>query len=104
MQPMLVHSSNGELLIDKETGKVIDFTQAEGEAGIADIHTFDIEEWKRRYSNEELPDDIDILDLGYWYGEFAPERGKISTYEPPVEEWRNTYREASTWRQQCATR
>ncbi len=76
---LIVNSSNGHLKVDKQTGSVMQCIM-DGE-GIDKIKRFDLQEWKKYYPDKELPDSIDILDLGYW--------NKDGSYEEPVYDWRN---------------
>jgi len=81
-----VCSSHGVLTINAITGEVvsINLEEPESEEGkdLASIARFDLEEWKGKYQKSELPKSIDILDLGYWYGN-NPEQ-----YEEPAHDWR----------------
>jgi len=87
MKTIQVGSSHGSLTCNKETGMVIECSLFHGEnenERIAQIAKFDLEEWKKCYVGESLPDYLDILDLGYWT--------KNGEYEQPVIDWRNEYR------------
>lgn len=79
-----ITSSSGELIANKITGEVF---QSEiyprGDPSIKNIKTFDIEEYKRYYEVNEMPESVDILDLGYDY----EIDGKLA-YEEPAHHWR----------------
>lgn len=68
-----INSSNGTLVANAESGDVVraDFDGPE-------ILRFDFDEWRRRYQCN-LPDELDILDVGYWYK---------GGYQPPEEDFR----------------
>ncbi len=83
MKVMFVSSSNGSLEVNRETGEVIECFLSDGGEGIDQIAKFDLDEWKKRYETE-LPDSIDILDLGYWQ--------KDGKYESPEKSWRLEHR------------
>lgn len=53
----------------------------------SDILQMDFDEW-RNFWQRELPDTIDILDVGYWY-----EGDGTREYEPPAESWRQLGKE-----------
>ena len=78
-----VSSSNGELIVDAETGKVIECDMSTDGEGIDKIAKFDVVEWKNTYAQGNLVS-CDILDLGYWK--------KDGKYEPPTEDWREDFR------------
>lgn len=62
-----VNSSNGTLVANAESGDVVraDFDGPE-------ILRFDFDEWRKHY-RRGLPDELDILDVGYWYrGGYQP--------------------------------
>lgn len=80
MQTINVFSSNGSLTVSKETGEVIECFQDKDATPINDIARFDLEEFRRAYPNEAIPDNIDILDLGFWT--------ITGAYEGPETEWR----------------
>ena len=70
-----IHSSHGEIIIDAETGKVDCFETEETD--FIKTYTnavFDLNEYKKFYKVNELPDEYDILDLGYTID---------GVYEPP---------------------
>jgi hypothetical protein len=51
---------------------------------LASIISFDVEEYKKYYNTEELPDSIDILNLGYLYRALTGD----NKYEDPSFNWR----------------
>jgi hypothetical protein len=79
----IVVSSEGALTVHRDTGAVIGRVTESG-AGIADIVRFDLSEWHTTYKGEQLPESVDILDLGFWT--------VSGRYEPPVEDWREEFR------------
>lgn len=86
-----VSSSNGELHVDISTG-IVTYCRVDenGDKAIANITKFDLEEWKRTYRKEiQEHDNIDILDLGYWYKETPVMRGGETKYEHPAYDWRD---------------
>jgi hypothetical protein len=83
-----VHSSNGTLWIDANTGVVLRCEEYEGCDGeLVDIYAVDLDEyfsyWKDQQRGEVLH--FDILDLGLWY---VNERG-VPSYTVPEQEWRD---------------
>ena len=84
MNKIEIGSSSGTVVMDRETGKAIEVSIDYGEVMkknfLYDIDRFDLEEWKRTYPGETMPDCIDILDLGYWM--------KDGSYEEPCKAWR----------------
>ena len=87
MSALVVHSSHGDLRVDPATGIVTEINAVAGGDDLSFIWKFDLEEWKS-FWGEELPGDIDILDLGYLYRE-----GVKEGYEPPEEDWRDVIKE-----------
>ena len=78
---MDVISSHGVIVANPESGeveKVVSRCNC-GECGLDDILKFDVEEY-RKHHNAELPDTVDILDIGYWE--------KNGEYEEPCHDWR----------------
>ena len=76
-----IHSSNGEIIINAITGKVDCFESDDTEfIKTYENAVFDLNEYKSFYKVDELPDEYDILDLGYTID------GK---YEPPEPDFRN---------------
>lgn len=80
LKTFTVTSSNGQIIADKETGECLIH---ECEIDIENITKFDIEEYKKYHGFDEVQNDIDILDLGYWY----KAKGTIE-YEEPAHDWR----------------
>jgi hypothetical protein len=68
----LVHSSNGDLLIDNEDGKIT------GDRDQPEITCFDIPEYLTCYGMDRMPFEVDILDLGLYFGD--------GSYEPAIRE------------------
>jgi hypothetical protein len=75
-----VLNSHGDLAIDAE-GRVLEFKRDEnGGLDLSFIDRFDTVEWLLFWLRDGLPDEIDVLDLGYW--------DKDGVYEPPDMKWR----------------
>jgi hypothetical protein len=86
-----IRSSNGEWKANKQTGGVINYQDRypleNGKRLI--LIRFDIQEYKKHYQVTELPDSIDILDLGYYYKERNDLTGYWAPkYEEPAHDWR----------------
>jgi hypothetical protein len=71
-----VCSSHGEISIDEAGMVVEEFTSHDGELGF--IEKFDLKQYAEdnNLSVDQLPDEIDILGIGYWT--------KDGKYEPPM--------------------
>lgn len=90
---LVIESSWGRIVVDPVTGYVdpaasVYFPDLGGEQAdpISNIYRFDVDEWRRAWPGEVLDGtEQDILDFGYWS---LPGDG----YEPPVQEWRNEFR------------
>lgn len=88
-----VYGNHGRLEVDAETGIVVSRDGAcdcelcnMPEVNYGHIGRFDVAEWEATYPDDELVGrQIDILDLGYWWGE-------DETYEPPEYDWRAEFR------------
>jgi hypothetical protein len=82
-----VCSSHGTLTVHPATGEVIsrNIEEPESEEGkdLASITEFDVTEWIQKYGEAQLPSQLDILDLGYWY-----EKNHTTQYEEPAHDWR----------------
>lgn len=82
---IIVTSSHGTFTIHRENLEISLFESAHEEPTNEDIvciTKFDFEEWQKNY-NSEIPERVDILDLGYWYN------GKSQLeYEEPAHDWR----------------
>ncbi len=87
----IVYSSCGEITIHKETGvKIrakIDCDCNAGDRCIKRISKFDVEEYKKHYNKTDVPDRVDILDMGYWQWQEKSHSLK-KVYEEPAHEWR----------------
>lgn len=88
MKALTVISSNGTLEVNKITGKILSRDMTELDNGLEEITQFDLREWVKEYK-KEVPDELDILDLGYWYR--VPEEFD-ERYEFPAEDWREGIR------------
>lgn len=83
-----VMSSHGEITINGETGEIIKkVLYNKNQPDLKDISRFDVAEYRQKYgksSAAEMPNQIDILDLGYWVSS--------GTYVEPEHEWREEFR------------
>lgn len=90
-----VHGNHGILEINKDTGDVIamwpEGDDVESQRLYRGIQKFDLGEWRRYYGfgtqHWAEIEDIDILDLGYWYNTIEG-RDPTIQYEPPAHDWR----------------
>lgn len=73
MQTATVYGSFGYVCFRRDTGEI---TEREGYENIKRI---DVEEWYSHYG-EEMPDDLDILDVGFYTHD--------GHYEPPMSDFR----------------
>jgi hypothetical protein len=73
-------SSHGTLTVDPADGRVL--SRDLDDDLLERVIRFDLEEWKH-YWGDPVPDNLDILDIGYWLDD--------GTYEPPEMEWRDWY-------------
>ena len=74
-------SSHGSIVYGSETGLVIDGeSKLCGCTDCPQIDRFDLIEYKKFYGVTEMPDELDILDIGYW--------AKDGIYEEPCHGWR----------------
>lgn len=80
MPQSIARSSTGHCVFDNRTGHVIH------NATTYDISHFDVEEWYEHYRESSMPEEIDILDLGYW--EASKEVAGQKVYESPAYDWR----------------
>lgn len=76
-----VHSTHGDIDIETQNGKVLNFNTCADEYG--DIIQFDLDEYRLFYEADDVG--FDILDLGYWY---RLSDGRVK-YEKPCEFHRN---------------
>lgn len=91
MKTATAFSSHGYIDFNPETGEITDRQKTCDCKGIKDncyfnsITRFDVEEYKAYHAVTQVPTDeqIDILDLGYWYKE-----GDATQYEKAAEDWR----------------
>lgn len=80
---LTVAGSHGWITADAETGRILrvqlnDFPFLSSEDSYARIIRIDVAEYQQKYGN--LPDKLDILDVGYWTEDDG--------YEPPCQDWR----------------
>ena len=77
-----VRSSHGTLEVDIQTGyvtRLVEDLSNETPNPLKKIVRFDLDGYKKYWKRSiEAGDDIDILNLGYWY----------QNYEEPAHEWR----------------
>lgn len=88
MNTFTVRSSHGRFIAHTDTGEIVERTLETVDADqvriLSSITRFDVGEYAERWGRKpEAESNVDILNLGYWYG-----RG---SYEPPVEEWREEF-------------
>lgn len=85
-----IYSSCGEWEIRRSTEQILNNTTYNYGEKMRDkywIRKFDTEEYRKHYAVENLPNTIDILDIGYWYG--GVEEIKSSwQFEPADKDWR----------------
>lgn len=86
----IIRSSNGEWQANKKTGGVLNpqdrYPCSDGK--LLQLIRFDVEEYKKHYGVEEIPDSVDILDMGYWFrGRYLTDRLDHG-YEEPAHDWR----------------
>lgn len=83
-----VISSGGIIRVRKSSGVVVEVLLEKDDdpdyQNLKEITRFDMKEWHEAYPKEEVPDTVDILDLGYWM--------KNNQYETPVYDWRAEFR------------
>jgi len=80
--PLAVHSSHADFSIDPDSGDVLSLDQFPNSDDMSYIARFDLAEWVA-YWSELLPEEFDILDLGYWC--------KDGVYEPAEPDWRKDF-------------
>lgn len=85
MNTIAIHSSQGDIVCSKRDGHVVKI-HPDGDADkvFTRIFQFDTKEWLAQWGGY-LPDDMDILDVGYWYTKLDA----TVHYEGPENEWRS---------------
>lgn len=78
MNEIIVGCSEGQIKVNKETGKICGYSNSRIKTQYSFIDRFNLKEYKETLGF--LPDICDILDLGYW--------GKDGKYEIPDENYR----------------
>lgn len=73
----MVLSNHGEIEVD-ELGRITNVQRWDDSESIP--RSFNVEEWRKHYGRQHLPDVLDILDLGFWYDD---------GYQEPEHEWRD---------------
>lgn len=89
---VIVMSSNGKIEINPATGVVVSI-KTYPQSELPNVIVFNVTEWRHHYSTD-LDDEIDILDIGYWYTDSIGEIG----YEPPCQSFR---KDAQELREYC---
>lgn len=79
-QTSIVRSDHGKLNISRIDGVVISVEPKEPANYLSTIDRFDLREWVRFHQDRAFPDELDIVDLGFW--------DQSGVYEPAVAEWR----------------
>lgn len=74
-----VTSSHGVISVSKKTGDVLSVSHYKGADSLYHIKRFDLDEYQQTYKTE-VPDTVDILDIGYWT--------HSDKYEPACQDWR----------------
>lgn len=103
MSTFEVHGSHGMLVVDAQTGEIVDRAYEPGcpcdDNCYARILLFDVDEWKRTYPGENPAEagEVDVLDLGFWHNDETVPEG-IGKYEPPDQDWRKLYAEIKAGR------
>lgn len=83
MKLLYVNSSHGSLAVNADTGDVLpDQSTYDGDA-LRPIKKFDLPEWRGHWKRD-LPESLDILDVGYWNAD--------GSYEEPAHDWREDTR------------
>lgn len=78
MSTFCVYGSHGDLVVASMSGRVLEYHPI-GEGEYSAVAFFNVAEWRQAYPGN-IPDHIDILDIGYWTQE--------GEYAPSVEDWR----------------
>ena len=78
MSSFQVYGSHGDLTVASTSGRVLAYEPV-GVGEYRNITFFNVAEWRQTYPGE-VPDHIDILDIGYWTEEGG--------YASPVADWR----------------
>lgn len=86
MTYVLINSSNGIIVAYANSGSLRSIATFSG-CELPDIQKIDLDEWRETYGGD-VPAELDILDVGYWYLNDAQE----SCYQQPEYEWRKEYR------------
>lgn len=76
-----VNSSHGEIIADKLTGKCLIY---DCDDDLRNIIRFDVHENCECNNIEQVEDEVDILDFGYWY----LKSDGTKAYEKPAYDWR----------------
>ena len=78
MSSFQVYGSHGDLTVASTSGRVLAYAPV-GVGEYRYSNLFNVAEWRQTYPGE-VPDHIDILDIGYWTEEGG--------YASPVADWR----------------
>jgi hypothetical protein len=80
MRTFIVYGCGGELTVSASSGHVLEYDDmGYGDNEYAAIVFVNVDEWRNSHPGD-VPDRIDILDLGYWTD--------TGEYEPPKNDWR----------------
>lgn len=78
MPSFKVSSSNGYLIVDSDTGAIIQCLSSRSKYDyLPDIEKFDVDRFKAANNLESIPEDVDILRFAYW--------SKNNVYDTPAE-------------------
>ena len=78
MKSFKVSSSNGYLIVDSDTGIIIQCLSSRSKYDyLPDIVRFDVDRFKARNNYSTIPQDVDILRFAYW--------SKNNIYDTPAE-------------------
>lgn len=86
---MKITSSEGSLTISPKTGKVLQI-QANKGSYLFSIKKVDLTEYRLFYGTNTTMNDIDILDVCYWWYQYSPRASKkeCTNYENACQSWR----------------
>jgi len=78
MKTFKVSSSQGHLIVNEQTGIVIECNSNGGKNDyLFEIERFDVSRYKTAFKSNMIPEDVDILRLAYW--------SKNDIYDTPAE-------------------
>jgi len=90
METFKISSSDGVLTVNSQNGQVLTIMGASETSYLKNIKKIDILEYKQFYSVKQLPGDVDILDVSYWYYTYIPYTSykNCILYEVACKAWR----------------